>query len=258
MADSVRRSLAALAALAIGALLAGCTREVELHSGLAEADANEVLVELERRGIEAGKRQAKQGFIVSVPSGRLAESASLLRELGLPRQRFFGMGEVFRKDGMISTPTEERGRYVYALSQELEKTISQIDGVVLARVHPVLPDRVAPGEPVMPSSCAVLVKHRPGWVPRLYEDKIRRLVAAGIPGLSLLDRSKVSVVFVAAADAPAVPTAVSKGPDADSPRGGSPRLWMALGGVMLLGGAGLLWRQGGTLVATVARRLGRP
>ena len=87
------------------------------------------------------------------------------------------LGDTFRKEGVISTPLEERARYIYALSQELEATLSNIDGVIVARVHVVLPERVAPGEPVQPASASVFIKHDP----RLEPDSIRRAYAGWYP-----------------------------------------------------------------------------
>jgi type III secretion protein J len=180
------------------ALMAGCGGEIELHSGLNEADANEVVAALTAVGIDPRKAQEKKGVSVRVPTAQLSAAVAALRAQGLPRNAFARMGEVFKKDGMISTPMEERGRYLFALSQELESTLSQIDGVILARVHPVLPERTLPGEPAQASSCAVFIKHRPDFDAVLYEERIRQLVAAGIPGLAQGGRTKVSVVFALA------------------------------------------------------------
>ena len=52
---------------------------------------------------------------------------------------------------------------------------------------------------MLPSSCAVLIKYRPGWDIDMYEGRIRQLVIASIPGLSRGGR--VSIVFVQAATA---------------------------------------------------------
>lgn len=194
------RVLAAPVVLAV-ALVAGCGREIELHSGLSEADANELVVALAAAGVQAGKNPVKQGFSITVPADQLSFAVSVLRSQGLPRFTFARMGDVFKKDGMISSPMEERGRYLFALSQELESTLSQIDGVVLAKVHPVLPERTFPGEAAQVSSCAVFIKHRADFDPVLYEDRIRQLVLAGIPGLGSAPerdepaRQRVSVVF---------------------------------------------------------------
>ena len=188
-----------LPALALSALLlAGCGGAVDLYNGLNEKDANEITAELDRHGMDAEKVAAgKQLFIVRVPQDRFAASVAVLQAAGLPRNAFSRMGDVFKKDGMISTPTEERARFLAALSQELENTLSQIDGVVLARVHPVLPERVVPGEPVLPSSCSILIKHVRGWNAAAYEPMIRKLVLAGIPGLAGAP-DKVAVIFVPA------------------------------------------------------------
>ena len=41
--------------------------------------------------------------------------------------------------GVDLEPEEDRVRYVYGLSQELSDTLEKMDGVLLARVHIVLP-----------------------------------------------------------------------------------------------------------------------
>lgn len=234
-----------LLALAVG--LAACSGSAELLGRLPEADANEAVAALADAGIEARKHEAKSGFSVTVDSPQFARAVAVLKLQGLPRNAYAAMGDVFKKDGMISTPLEERGRYLYALSQGLEDTLGRIDGVVLARVHPVLPERVAPGEPVLPSSCAVLIKHRPGWDSSRYEQRVRQLVVASIPGLAEAGAAKVSIVFVpadeaAAGQAPAA-AAAAQGGQAGSAAGtgtASPAWAVAVWiGALLAGLAGL-------------------
>jgi type III secretion protein J len=177
--------------------LGGCQKYVELHRQLSEADANEVIATLAYRHIDAEKTLAKDGVIVSVDRSDIARAVRILEAAGLPGKSRENLGEVFRKEGVISSPLEERARYIYALSQELESTISQIDGVVVARVHVVLPERVAPGEPVQPASAAVFIKYSPSLDPDVIRPGIIRLVQTSIPGLSG-KKDKLSVVFIPA------------------------------------------------------------
>jgi type III secretion protein J len=103
---------------------------------------------------------------------------------------------MFKKEGMISTPLEERVRYIHGLSAELEYTLQQFDRVISARVHVVLPERVAPGEPIQPSSAAVFIKYTAPMDEDTIVPRVRRLVASSIPGLSSEEgRAKVSVVL---------------------------------------------------------------
>jgi type III secretion protein J len=115
---------------------------------------------------------------------------------------------------VISTPLEERARYIYALSQELEATLSQIDGVIVARVHVVLPERIAPGEPVQPASAAVFIKHTSALDPDSVRGRIQQMVASSIPGMSgePLDSKKFAIVFVPAAEFQDTERLVSFGP----------------------------------------------
>lgn len=183
----------------IVALLSGCQKDVELHSRLSESDANDVIAELAFHHIEADKLMNKEGTIVTVHANDMARSVRILEAAGLPKTARVNLGQVFKKEGVISSPLEERARYIYALSQELESTISQIDDVVVARVHVVLPERIAPGEPVQPASASVFIKHRTTLDPDVIRPRILRLVRTSIPGLS--DHPEdLSVIFVPAAE----------------------------------------------------------
>jgi type III secretion protein J len=177
--------------------LAGCSNQVELMSTMPEAESNEVLAALQKAGIAAKKIPGKEGMVgVSVDSAQVGRAVDLLRVQGLPRERFAGMGDVFKKEGLISSPLEERARYLYALSQELSSTLTQIDGVVVARVHVVLPERASPGEANgVPSTAAVFIKHQEGYNLDTVVPQIRKLVTNSIPGLN---PEKVTVVLVSA------------------------------------------------------------
>lgn len=176
-------------------VLAGCEGSVQLFANMSERDANEVLASLKEAGIDARKLPGKDGVNLEVDQPSVARAIAYLNAEGLPRERRSNMGDVFRKEGLISSPLEERARYLWALSQELSETISQIDGIVRARVHVVLPERSAGSDPAMPSSAAVFVKYRRGVSLDDATPQIRRLVASSIPGLQA---DKVTVVLVAA------------------------------------------------------------
>ncbi|WP_411381250.1 type III secretion system inner membrane ring lipoprotein SctJ [Pseudomonas sp. MPB26] len=181
-------------------MLAGCGESVELHRQLSEQDANEVIAELADKKIRAEKVAAKDGVVVRVRANDISRAVRTLEAVGLPKVGRSTLGDIFRKEGVISTPLEERARYIYALSQELEATLSKIDGVIVARVHVVLPERVAPGEPVQPASASVFIKHDPRLDPDNIQPRVRRMVASSIPGMAsaIENTQKLTVVFVPA------------------------------------------------------------
>ncbi len=175
--------------------LSSCGSKVEIVSALPEGDANEVLGVLLNAGVDAHKIVGKAGVSVFVDQSSTALAIDILRQQGLPHEKRSKMGDVFKKENLISSPLEERARYLYALSQELEQTLSQVDGVVMARVHVVLPDRVAPGEPTIPSSASVFLKYQPGFGVENVVSQVNLLVANSIPGLA---QEKVTVAMVPA------------------------------------------------------------
>ena len=179
------------------ASLAACSERVDLQSGLKDAEANEIINVLNRQGIDASKRPTKEGVAIVVERLDISRATDALQAAGLPRRSLSNLGQVFKKEGMISTPLEERVRYIYGLSEELQYTLQQFDNVISARVHVVLPERIAPGEPIQPSSAAVFIKYHLPFDDDTAMPRIRHLVASSIPGLSGEDGlAKVSVVLV--------------------------------------------------------------
>lgn len=198
------------------ALSLGCSAAIE--HGLDESAANEVVTSLERAGIAASKNRDDSGgdaFVVSVGKSDVVRSMDLLHSLGLPRGRRSGFSEVYKQASLLPTPSEERAKYVEALSGEVVKTLEMVDGVVSARVHLVLPEAptgvLAVDEKAkVTAQAAVLLKILGGKGQPIAEAEVQKLVAGSVPGL---DASAVAVVFTAALPAPAVSSdLVSLGP----------------------------------------------
>lgn len=190
----VRRHISWLGAVLLSCLiLTGCNN-VELYSNLNERQANEIVATLQRSGILA-KRSIGKGnlFAVTVNGAHFANAVRILNDNGLPKEGFSSLGEVFKKDGLISTPVQERAQMIFALSQELSRTVSDIDGVVSARVHLVLPENDPLRQQLTPSSASVFIRHQANAPVTNLVPQVKMLVANGVAGLAY---DKVSVVLV--------------------------------------------------------------
>jgi type III secretion protein J len=185
--------------------LGGC--KVGLYSNLNEHEANEMLAALASQSLAAAKESVgESGWQLQVEESELGSALEVLRARGLPHDRFASMGDVFQKQGLVSTPAEERMRYVYALQQELSQTLSQIDGVVSARVHVVVPANDPLSDKIRPSSAAVFIKHHPDVDLRLLVPAVKDMVAHSIEGLSH-DQVALSLFPARESVAPAAPRA---------------------------------------------------
>lgn len=183
MTSILLRRLQRLAALVLLVALAGC--KVGLYSNLTEQEANEMVAALTAAQLSADKERLENDqWQVLVDKGELATALELLRSQGLPNDRYASMGEVFRKQGLVSTPSEERMRYIYAMSQELSQTLRKVDGVIAARVHVVIPANDPLSDKIRPSSAAVFIKHRADVDLRMLTPAVKDLVAHSIEGLS--------------------------------------------------------------------------
>jgi type III secretion protein J len=221
------------------ALLAGlCACTQQLYGSLDESAANQVVGALRNEGIAAEKSRAGEDlWKVSVADDEFARSVQVLKRRNLPPQPFDGLGRVFKKDSLVSTPTEERARLIHAMSQELERSLMEMDGVLVARVHPVIPPHDPLNPAKSPTSASVLVKYRAGSDIASRAGMVRSLVSAGVEGLTEKD---VQVFLVSAEPQSTVP---------DKPtlsRAVPPVFWGILGvlvGVLLITFFVISWRD---------------
>jgi len=163
--------------------LAGCGAQ-ELYAQLDEQQANEMVAVLREAGVEAEKEPREgQAFAVTAPRAEFAHAVTVLHASGYPRDSFDSIGRVFKKDGFVSSPLEERARLTHALSQEIANTLSHIDGVVVARVQIALPDKDPLADKPAPAAAAVFIKHRAGVDLAGSVGQIKALVVNSVEGL---------------------------------------------------------------------------
>lgn len=190
MSSRIYRRLIHAMLLACLILLAGCEQTV--YSNLSEQQANDVLLTLLKGGISADKRADEKGYSIWVDSSKMAPAISLLNANGQPPQHYADMGEIFARNSLISSPTEERIRFTYGVEQAIAKTLSQIDGVLSARVHIVLPSNDPLASPVKPSSASVFLKYRADINMQVVIPEVKELVIRSVEGLTV-DKVAVSL-----------------------------------------------------------------
>ena len=230
--------LATAALVAATLVLAACS-EQELYGQLSERQANEMVAVLRSAGIAAEKTSHEGKFSVTTSRSDFSQAVRTLNAQGYPRESFDTMGKVFKREGFVSSPLEERARLMHAMSQEIANTIANIDGVVTARVHLVMPERNPLVDRPQPAAASVFIKHRPDKNLSAQTSQIKALVVNSIEGLAY---DNVTVALFPAdgltrepAPAASVPTT------ATSSALFVPLLGGGAAGALALGGGGLLW-----------------
>lgn len=230
-----------LLVLGVAAALAGCSRQ-ELYGQLGQRQVNEMVAVLRDAGIAAEKTPQENGqFALGVANADFSRAVGLLHAAGYPRGDFDTLGQVFKKEGFVSSPLEERARLIHALSQEMSNTLNNIDGVVVARVHLAVPEKDPLADKPKPAAASVFIKQRAGadLTPRV--GQIKALVVNAVEGLPY---DNVTVVLFPAEPWPAAQTQTAAA--AAAPLGGldAPLLVAAsLGGSVLFAGAAIGWWQ---------------
>jgi type III secretion protein J len=242
------RTLARSAAALWLLLMLGACR-TDLYTKQNESDSNDMVAALREQGVAAEKRTPDSGksWSVTVEEEEIVRAMAVLRSAGLPTERHSNLGELFKKEGLISTPTEERVRFIHGVTEELSDTLSHIDGVIAARVHIVLPQNDPLAPTPKPSSASVFVKYKPDANLSSLVPPIKNLVARSVEGLVY---DNVSVTLVPGEVVKTLPPVPS----------GSGWIWAAVAAAVLalLAGVGwLLWRRPTWLPAALLQRLPR-
>jgi type III secretion protein J len=239
--------------LALG-LLVGCSREV-LYNKLDEQQANEVVAALLNNGIDADKRAAERGdgWQVVLDRRDMPAAVAVLRDEGLPHQSIDNISQVFKKDGFVSSPQEDKQRFIYAREQQLNHTLRQFDGVVDAYVYLSIPDKSPIDDKPPSGSASVVIITRPNAGIESRAPDIKAAVMNGTDGLT--DPSRVTVQFFQR-----TPTGVPASAVTSNGYLRSDVTSLAMVGcavlVLLLAGV-LLWRNRGALMGGRPRSLSR-
>lgn len=229
----MRYALTTVATVLCVLLMCACSAQ-ELYGKLTQQQANEMVAVLRNAGIEADKEAREGGtFAITAPHDSFSRAIEVLRAHGYPRDGHDSLGQVFKKEGFVSSPLEEQARLNHALSQEISNTLSSIDGVVMARVHLSMPEKDPLADKAPPASASVFIKYRAGVDLSGQVGNIKALVVNSIQSLSY---DNVTVALF-----PAEPWS---GRDAATTAGlgrlGMALWWsLGLGGVVLAAGVGL-------------------
>ena len=189
-------------------LLTSCESQRVIVNALPdERDANEILVFLSSKGINATKQPSaaatgggggsKQQVLwnISVSNDDALNAMSYLNQAGLPRKRSQSLLNIFTGAGLVPSEMEQKIRYQAGLAEQIGSTIRKMDGILDAEVQISFPeeDVLNPGKKKNPITASVFIKHN-----GVLEDpnshmmtKIKRLVAASVPNL---DFANVTVV----------------------------------------------------------------
>jgi type III secretion protein J len=172
-------------------LFSGCGTSM-LFTGLQESEVNEMIALLTQYGVATTKIVGKESCSLTVANADFSTAINLLEASGYPLPKYQTLGDVFKKSGLVSSPLEERVRFMNALAESVALTLSKIPGVLKARVHIVLPENDPYAEHTTPSSAAVFLTYRPDSAVEDYIREIKFLVTNSIEGL---DFDKVSVAL---------------------------------------------------------------
>jgi type III secretion protein J len=177
-------------------LLAACSSDVA--DGLDERQSQQALAALNAAGVAATRVGSGEGkdrrYRIEVGDKDAGKAASVLRSQGLPRAPEKGFAEMYGSSSMIPSPTEEKARFLKALSGEIAQHLERFESVVDASVIVTAPtdDPLAPPDaPKGKPTASVLLKLRAGSTPPT-DDAVKKLVAGAVENLVPADVAVVT------------------------------------------------------------------
>jgi type III secretion protein J len=191
--SSFGSGLRVFASALVAVLLAGCGK-VELLSNVQEKEANQVVSIMQQYKIPVSKRAGvEMTWTIDLANANdFSRAVKILDSMGHPNTQYNTIGQVFQKSGLVSSPLEERARLVYAMSETVADTLNKIPGVLLARVHIVLPENDPYSDSDVEAKAAIFLTHKAGSNLEEYVREIKYLVANSVQGL---DYDRVSIAM---------------------------------------------------------------
>ncbi len=187
-------------AVFLWAILTTACARIPIYQDLSENDANEILVALSDRGIEAQKMREEKSqevsWSVQVAKKDSAAARKILLENRLPHKLQLGFSGICKEKGLIPTPEEEKCRKILALKGEIINSLEKIPGVIDADVVLNIPEVSEFATESQPSSkrptaaLVIRVKKTPEGL-ELTEPKMQRFISNSVENL---DPRDVSVV----------------------------------------------------------------
>jgi type III secretion protein J len=188
-------------------LLTSCENRKIIVNALEEKEANEIIVFLSGKGIDANKIEETTAggggtakvslYDIDVPDTQATEALAILNQAGLPRRASRNLLQIFSGSGLVPSDLEQKIRYEAGLAEQIASTIRKIDGVIDAEVQLSFPqeDPLNPGQYKGKITASVFVKHN-----GILDDpnshlisKIKRFVASSVTGLNYDDVTVIPV-----------------------------------------------------------------
>jgi len=181
-------------------LLTSCEGQKIIVNDLDEKDANEILVFLSSKQIEAEKVKAEGGggggkgptkWNITVKASESSEAMRLLNIQGLPRRTSESILKLYSTSGLVPSDQQEKIKYEAALAETIASTIRKFEGVQDADVLISFPqeDPLNPGNMKGKITASVWVRHS-GVLddPNSHlKTKIQRQVTSAVTGLQYED-----------------------------------------------------------------------
>lgn len=158
-----------------------------LFSKLEAEDAGAITTKLKE--LKVDYHLTSGGTTIEVPTDKVYDLRLSLASEGLPKGGAIGF-ELFDKNQFGASDFTQHLNYQRALQGELERTISQLDGVTAARVHLALPQKRVFTDQQDPTTASVVVHLRPSYeMPEPQVGGIVHLVSSAVEGLKPSDVS---------------------------------------------------------------------
>ncbi len=176
------------------ATVSACEGVKEVVQGLDEFEANEILVVLEAKGIQATKVKLEGRVVTYAVTVTESDERGAMRILvanKLPKRRPTGLAEVYPagSGGLIPTRSEEKAKFLMALQGEVERKLQRLPGIQSAHVTIVQPDKDivrdldTPPPPATASVAIVFNAQDDRGSSLISQDDVQRLVAASVEDL---------------------------------------------------------------------------